>query len=345
MKKVLLTAIISCLFMSLAGVAGAATDSAKVKIDGSLTLQYRTDDFDTAQAQHDYKSIFFLNAASDLTKNLGVYARFSYEGFANTADREFPQARDYNFNISGADGVIDSYGLKYKNAGLNYTVGAQPLSFGMTGIMYDDHFVGKNAIPYAISTKGKVGATDFQAVIAKTNYQGIDNDKIYEIQGNYAINNKASVGAAYAAVQYGKDNPKIAADMKNNTINYYTLNTTYKLADNLSFTGEYLKSTASQDNQGYYAGLTYKPNKKDTIGAAYWRIEDQAAIIDANIWGSLTYFWGNAEGTTFSYQHKIKKDIILNVVDHNWDNINSAPKTTAGGRARDSFRAGITVLF
>lgn len=356
MKKTLVAALAASFVLGLASTALASDvlgSPLGINLDGSITFQYRNDDFDKYvsssnpnKSVNDWKTLFVLNANRNIAQNLDLYARFTYESFLNTTDKEFGAARDYidkDYN-----GAIDAFGLKYANAGYKYTLGSQALTLGATGILYDNGYIGKHALPYALTVSGKSGATDLTAVIGKTNYQsGKDNDNLYALQGSYALNDKATVGAVFAQVNYG--NSALADAEKNKNVNYYTLNTSYKLAPNLTFTAEYLKSDADRDNKGYVGAFSYKPNSKDAFTAAYWRVEDLAAIEDNNF-GSMTTFWGNAKGYTLAWSHKVSQDVTFSIADHNFDSINSTSDgkgTQAGnpGQGRNTFRAGVTIAF
>lgn len=344
MKKTLVAALAASFVLGIAGTALASDvlgSPLGINLDGSITFQYRNDDFDKKPTQNDLKTLFILNANRNIAQNLDLYARFTYEGFLNTKDSEFGEARDYidkDYN-----GAIDAFGFKYANAGYKYTLGSQAMTLGATGILYDDAYIGKHALPYALAVSGKSGATDLTAVIGKTNYQeGKDNDNLYALQGSYAVNDKATVGAVFARADYGDDNPYVLKPGE--AVNYYGLNTSYKLTPKLSFTAEYIKSDADKDNKGYVGAFSYKPNSKDAFTAAYWRVEDQAAIEDSNL-GSMTTFWGNAKGYTLAWSHKVSQDVTFSIADHNFDNINDKSNGNNPEQGRNTFRTGVTIAF
>lgn len=344
MKKALIVALAASFVLGIAGTALASDvlgSPLGINLDGSILLQYRNDDYDKTPTKNGWKTLFLLNANRNIVQNLDLYGRFTYEGFLNGKDTDFPAtdyiSKDYN-------GAIDAFGLKYANAGYHYTLGSQALTLGATGILYDNGYIGKHALPYALAVSGKSGATNLSAVIGKTNYQdGKDNDNLYALQGSYAVNDKTSVGAVFARADYGHDNSYVLKP--GDAVNYYTLNTSYKLTPTLSFTAEYLKSDADKDNKGYVGAFSYQPTSKDSFTAALWRVEDQAAITDGNF-ASMTTFWGNAKGYTLAWNHKVSQDVTFSIADHNFDNINATSVNDGNPKqGRNTFRTGVTVAF
>lgn len=344
MKKSLAMALAASFVMSAAGTVFAAEvpNPFDVKFDGSVNVQYRNDERSNYVAKPDstvnaFKTTFVLNAEKSLTKNLSLYSRFTYQNFSN-GDAEGPQADYIDDKYNGA---IDAFGFKYNNAGVNYVLGSQALTIGATGLVYDNGFIGKHALPYALKVSGKAGATDLTGFYAKTNYQdGKDNDKFYGLQGQYAINDKSNVGAFYAHAAYGVDNGYVTKD----SMNYYGVNTSYKFTNKLGFVAEYIKSSADQDNKGVIGGFTYAADSKNTFGVSSYRVEDQAAIVDGNLMSMTTAPFSNAKGYIISYSNKLGTDVTLNASYDTMDKINDSGKAGASND-RNRTRVGVTVNF
>lgn len=350
MKKTLAMAVAASVVMSAAGTVFAAEETTSpydFKFDGSINVQYRNDEITknvSPKWSEDYtangmKTTITLNLEKGIAKNLSVYSRFTSQGFSNG----LAKAKQADYVDDDYNTAIDAFGFKYNNAGVNYVLGSQALTIGATGLVYDNGFIGQHALPYALKVSGKSGATDLTAIYAQTNYQdGYDNDKFYVLQGQYAINDKSSVGAFYAHSTYGDYTKPLVYNK--DSLNYYGINTSYKFTDKLSFVGEYIKSSADVDNKGYIGGFTYAFDTKTSMGAGYYRVEDQAAIVDGNLASMTTAPFSNAKGYIVSINHKVAKDVTINASYDTMDKINDQGVAGASND-RNRTRVGITVNF
>lgn len=338
-------ALAASFVMSAAGTVFAADND--LKFDGSFTTQYRKDSRsnDTYTGQ---KSTLNINLEKPLTEQLSVYARFMHQAF-NNHKAQSVQAdwihEDYNT-------AIDAVGFKYSNGGVDYVLGSQALTIGATGLVYDNGFIGEHALPYALKVSGKSGATDLTAIYAKTNYGHVaydgspaayanDNEDFYVLQGQYAINEKASAGAFLAHVNY---NPATNGAATKENMRYYGINAGYKLTDKLNFVGEFIKSNADKDDKGFIGGFSYAIDAKNTFNASYYRVEDQAAISDAALTSMTTAPYSNGKGYILSYSHAVDKNTKLAVSYDSLDRINDAAIAGANWD-RNRTRVGVTYSF
>lgn len=342
MKKRLAMALAATVVMSAAGTVFAAEDSNDFKFNGSFTTQFRSDDrtnhyTDPNVKATGLKSTLTINMDKALTDNLALYARFTHQAFNNQTAQDYQADwvdEDYNT-------AIDAFGFKYNNAGVNYVLGSQALTIGATGLLYDNGFIGEHALPYAAKISSKVGATDLTAILAKTNYQhDVDNENFYVLQGQYAVDNKTTVGAFFARANYEATNTTVTKD----NMNYYGINAGYKLTDKLNFVGEYIKSNADDDNKGYIGGLSYALDNKNTFGASYYHVEDQAAISDANLHSMTTTPFSNAKGYILSYSYKYNANTTISASYDTQDKINAEGKAGASCD-RNRTRVGVTYSF
>lgn len=341
MKKQLAMALAASVVMGAAGTVFAAENPYDFKFSGSLNTQFRQDD-KTNYLNNDpdvnasgLKTTLTINMEKALSNNLSLYSRFTHQSFNNTLAKQQADWVNEDFNTA-----IDAFGLKYNNAGVDYVVGSQALTIGATGLVYDNGFIGKHALPYAAKISGKAGATDLTAIYAKTNYQsGLDDENFYVLQGQYALDGKTTVGGFFAHASYGA-NTKATDD----TMNYYGVSTAYKFTDKLNFVGEFIKSNANDDNKGYIGGLTYAFDNKNTFGASYYRVEDQAAIADANLGNMTTAPNGNAKGFIFSYGYKLNNNTSFAASYDTQDKIKDAG-TAGTSNDRNRTKVGVTFSF
>lgn len=352
MKKKFIFALATSLCIAAAGTVFATEDEAstqKIQIDGSIYTQWRSQrDSNFSSGREDYtrngfKALLTLNVNAPLSKNLNAYTRMTYE----TLQHDWKTfMADYVASDSQHSAAIDAYGLTYKNAGYNYTLGKQYLTLGQ-GLVYDDNGnIGKYTAPYALNITGTLGVTDISLIAAKTDYQtGVSNDKIYAVQGSYNINPKTNVGAMFARVSYG-DGTVSNYHLPKNSVNYYSVFGSYKLSDKAKISSEYSQANAQSDDKGFQTSISYKLDRKNSLSVGYYYIEDQANIIDYNIAGMTTGLANNAKGYLVSFKHQVDKNISFSVSDYYFKKINDE---SIGGNAptndRNRFYTTMTAKF
>lgn len=347
MKKILLMALTGCIVVGNAAIASADTANKDLQVSGSVTVEYRSDQntnclFPPDNTANGLKTTFLLNMTQPLTDHLDFYARFSYRDVASDF---LNWSSDFYLHSKNDPATIDEYTLNYNNAGWRYRFGAQPLSLGATGLLYDDNrYIGKYIFYDALTATGKVGAIDVNAVAAQSNYEpGYQNDKIYYVHGGYAVN-KSKFGLGYARVNYGATTAAsrlISGDSPD--MNYYTADFGYTLASNLFFSSEFIKSSASANNKGVNLVLFSPVDNKNGVGVAWFRDEEQASIQQADL-GNMTFQWGNAQGYGVFWNHKFDKNLTFSFTDFKMTKINDAP---VSGMTSDqnTLRAGVTYNF
>ncbi|MBP1764091.1 MAG: hypothetical protein H6Q65_1149 [Firmicutes bacterium] len=324
MKKGLMAVALAAMVSMSSGVAMAAPGD--VTFDGNINLQVGEVDYpklDVSKSGADF--VLTLNGNVNVAKNLDAFARFTYQRLTDELEGTTFQLYPH------ATGVIDAYGLKYNNAGYKVAVGKQSLTIG-SGLIYDNGFIGNQSLPYSAVVSKKVGATDLTAFYARTDYQSsVDNDKFYGLQGNYAVNDKFTVGAMFTAVKYGADNAYILTG-NGTSQNFIEVSGSYQIDPKLSFGAAYAQSNADTDNQAYIGTFGYTFDDKNKASISGYRVEDLANINDVN-WGGLTTAPNaNTQGVTISYNHVINKNTTLSVSRSMYTNINAA---TLGGDNRD----------
>jgi hypothetical protein len=346
MNKQLVAALAASVVISGVGTAFAADDfNHEIKFDGSFSTQYRAQrEYNQDLTKTALKTTLTLNVDAPLAKNLDAYASFNYQNIRTNDEIHF--ISDY-FNTDDKNNTgLSAVGLKYKNDGYSYVIGSQALTLG-GGLAYDNGYIGRHALPYALNISKKVGATDLTVIAAKTNYQGDnENDKFYVVQGSYAINPKSTVGAMYAHVSYGSNTIVAMNNVLDSSVNFYSIYGSHKLTDKATLSGEYINASSSINNQGFQTNLSYKLDEKNTLGAGYYRVEDQASIYDLNGGGMTTSPNNNTEGYIVSWKHDFDKNFSLKVADLNYKAITGTDITKGGaGGDRNRFYTTATVSF
>lgn len=318
MKKALCmaAAVIAC-----AGVVSAdsqdATSSSGFDLNGEVKLRYRVDTNTNNQfgngTYNGLRGILLLNMTQSLGDHFGLYARYSYLNITDKLTKHF--AADVVEEGKNHYSALDQYGITYKNGGWKYKLGAQNLTLGATGLLYDDtRFYGRHIFTHALNANGTVGKVGINAIAARSNYgSGLDNDNIYYVHGSIPVN-RSTFGFGYAHVDYGNDTAAQKVENAEKSMNYYTADYSYKITNNLFFHSEFIKSSADDNNSGVNLVLFHKFNDRTNGGIAAFRVEGQAAIQQESQ-GNMTYQWGNAKGIGIFVNHKLNKNTTLSVTD------------------------------
>lgn len=302
MKKKLTLALIASLALTTGSAFAADFDT---KFDGNVSLQYRDDErtvFGTGAKYggQGFKETITLNSKTKIADGVDFYTRMTYQNLGNGL---MNSAADYAGRPdTGYNGAIDAFGFKIATGSWNWTIGSQPLTIGAQGLVYDNGFIGRHALPYAVNGAGKIGAVDTSVYYARTNYQSDfgDQDKFYGTNLSYDLNANSKVGAFYARWAPG-------ADWGIGNQNAYGIDYSYKFNDKVSFAGEYSKTSASAANKAYIAGLSYAATNADTFGAKYYRSEVASQIVDKNFGGMGTTPNPDTKGYILSYNHTLDK--------------------------------------
>jgi hypothetical protein len=348
MKKQLVVALTASVVISGVGTAFAAEDSnQEIKFDGSFSTQYRDQRDTNIVGKPDlnrtaWKTTLTLNVDAPLAKNLDAYASLNYQNINTNAGVGF--VADYLHSDDKNNSGISAIGFKYKNDGYSYVVGSQAMTLG-GGLAYDNGYIGRNALPYALNVSKKVGATDLNAIVAKTNYQaGIENDKFYAVQGSYAATPETKLGAMFAHVSYGKDTMSNWG-FQESSVNFYSVYGSHKLSNKTTISAEYLKASSQADNQAFQTNLSYNLDGKNTLSAGYYHVEDQASIVDYNGGGMTTSPNNNTQGYVVSWKHNFDKNISLKIADLNYTKINATTNVGGANSDRNRFYTTATVSF
>lgn len=290
-KRLLATAVATMLALSTGITMASPADG--VKLDGSVSLQYRNDG--GVNDLTSYIGKFILNANVNLDNHFDFYARLGAENLsdASSTGRDF-SSEAYAANKKSAAG-IDLFGFNYQNAGYNYVIGRQTAHIGATSTLYSSRGnIGKNAFVDGITMTTKSGVTDLKAVVAQTDNVGSNDANIYALSGSYHPSKDVTLGATLA--KYSE-----AADR-----NYWAVNAGYNLGK-ATFTGEYAQSDAKNDNKAYNITADYAIDEKNSVYVIAHRTEASADM------GGNTDFNTAQQGFYYGYNYKFTKDNALSV--------------------------------
>lgn len=293
MKKRLLATAVATMLVLSTGIAMASPEDG-VKLDGSVSLQYRHDT--GIHEGTSYIGKFLLNANVNLDSHFDFYTRFAAENLskADSSGKDFI-GLNYDGDKQNYAG-IDLFGLKYQNAGFHYVIGRQTGNIGATGTLYNtESYMGKDVFMDGVSVAGKSGVTDLKAVIAEDKYNR-DSNKIYALSGSYNPSANVTLGATLAKYDVDNQNDK----------NYWAVNAGYNLGK-ASFVGEYAKSDSDSDNKAYNVTANYAFDAKNSVYVTAHRTEVNADI------DYMTNFDNNQKGFYYGYDYKLDKDSTISV--------------------------------
>jgi hypothetical protein len=317
MKKKLALALVASLALTTGSAFAAEVSSPDgFQLDGSLNLQYRNDTKmagTSSKNVHDgFKETLTLNMSQKITDNVDFYTRFTYQNVGAGLQND---AEDYRGKIGGNSAAFDAFGLKVATGTWNWKIGSQPLTVGAQGLVYDNGFIGRNALPYAISGAGKIGAIDTVVYDAKTNYQvPVGNqDKFYGTNLSYSIDDNNKIGAFYAHWTPSSDTANWGTNLNQmaiasfGSLNAYGFDYSHQFEGKLSFASEYAKTNAKVDNKAYIAGFGYAVDADNKVAAKYYRSEGYSQIWDKNFGGMGTTPNPDTKGFILSLNHAISK--------------------------------------
>ncbi|MDU2066642.1 MAG: hypothetical protein E6713_17625, partial [Sporomusaceae bacterium] len=299
--------------------AAAAAQPDGVQFDGNLVVHARSqhDENPGNRSRTGIKTTLTLNATLPVAENVSAYTRFTYQRLNNNYG---VFSADYFCNTKQENSALDAFGIKYQNAGYKYVLGLQALTLG-GGLVYDNTYIGRHALPYAMSVSKQVGAVNLNFIGAKTNYQGnLSNDNFYVLQGTYAPDGQSSLGVMLARTSYGSDTRSRYA-FADSTVNYVSVYGSRAVNDKVGISAELLKSSAKTENQAMQMSLKYTLDAKNTLTASYYYVEDQAVMTDYNATEMSAYPNSNAQGYSIAWIHKFDKNISLKIGDYDYKKI------------------------
>ena len=286
MKKKILTAAVAAMLTLTTGVVMASP----VELDGSASIRYREDGYNGTGTI----TRFTLNAKTEIAPNLSAYARFAAENLNNPkVGPDFSSGKDFI-------GEFDQYGLLYSNAGFNYKIGQQAPTIGGLGLLYDaSGYLGNKDMGVAdgINVKGKSGVTSIDFLAAQENNTNDIDNKIYSARASFNPTKALTLGATFA--QY-----KAATNM-----NFYAADAAY-VDGKVTYSGEYAKSNADNNNQAYAVGVSYATDAKNSVWVYNYKVESQSDFPGS---GGMTTFDQGKKGFYYGADHKFTKDTALHL--------------------------------
>jgi hypothetical protein len=312
MKKTIISGLVASAVMGLAGTALADP----INLNGSFDYQFRNNSDKAFNAQFTRERFLVgLNFDGKIDADTTAFGRIAGKvgnwGTAPAGNNDFK---------------LDQFGVKTGLDGWNISVGRQGVKLGQGGVFYAGSDISPLTYFDGIVITSKLGAVNFKALAGNTTdayLQGAVSPRQKwagaEISGD--IDKDINVGFSYA----GKNNVDAkAANIVTPGKRYWSVYTTIKTGDSLSWTGEYVKSNANTANRAYDLSGTYSW-PKNSFTVAYNNVQANATDLDNSSIGGEYYPNGSGfidnskaslgyKGLTYVYHHDVKKNLGLNLV-------------------------------
>lgn len=313
MKKIAVAALATTILMTGSAFAAEFPNS---DLSGDLKVHYRWNG-GTGNSTEGGKIFFRLNAESEISQNVSVFARLAIQqlGGPDNTGNDFDSAY-YGDRASS----IDRWGLNIKSGNFKYTLGRQGVTLA-NGLLFDSTgYMGKttgsgdftaSAID-GLVVSGKSGVTSLQMVAGEAWTDLEKSPKLYAVSASYSPAKDWTLGGTFAK-----------SKLESLNTNYWAASIGYT-AGKASFSGDYGKSNADADNTAYALGAFYNIDSKNSVYAIYSKVEQAADIGD---W--MTAYDDGYKGMYYGFDRKLRKDTTLSFFYKDMDLIGGTSNNTS----------------
>jgi hypothetical protein len=303
----LLAALLASGIMST-GTVLAAPIGDVVDISGDYQVSGRVIRDNIVSPEGQKNSSFFqhtlrINLNVKVDDNTSIFARFS----------DGKQLGHYDTVYSDGNNSLDWYGVKGNFGQVGYSFGRQALNLGQGNIIWTGYLGhgSTNMFDGAVLT-GKVGNADVQVIGGKTT-------------GTLDWDNRSKEWYGFDVVQQLNPNVKAGlafADNGTDHVRYYAGNATVTFSPKFNINGEYVKSSASNLNKGYFINGVYIFDENNNFTVQYNQVDQNAVDSYNSGIGSMVYPYmglglGSAEsysGLTYTYNKTLRKNLTFQAV-------------------------------
>jgi len=284
-KKMIAVVFFAVVMMVVSPVMAASFPN--FDFDGSVVTQYRWDTAAGAADTNGGRIFFRLNANSELSKNVDLYARFAAEGLSGDKFG-WDYAPAYYNNSSAV--ALDRFGIIIKGKDFTYKIGRQDGMLGQ-GLLYDSTpYMGSDTAALdGLIAWGKSGATNLTFVATR-------------VWGHYDPNIYAyAVDASYSPAKDWKIGGTLSQLNGANITNFWAVNTAYT-AGKATFGAEYGGSDDAGKNTAYAVSANYNFDDKNSGYVIYSKVGATASM------AGFTTYDSDGKGMYYGISHKISKD-------------------------------------
>ncbi len=306
-KKIIATAIVAMITLC-AGTAFADP----VDVNGTIKYEYRNNNDKNTDPSTANQLSIGINFSSKIDTNTTAFARIAGRN------------SDWGKSNGNNNFKLDQFGVSEKMDNWTFALGRQGAQLGQGGIVY----AGINIDPISyfdgVVATTKFGEVNFKAIGgAATHVTDSNSNEVWPrtrwigADFNADLTKDINFGLAFARESTASTGT-----------NLWSAYTTVKTGSNLTWTGEYVKSSENSSNKAYDFSGTYSW-EKNSFTVAYNHVEANAVDpYNSSIGGyyypnGVGYVYGvRADGSittpaykgfTYAYHHDVRKNLGLNV--------------------------------
>lgn len=308
-------------------IAGGATNTAvaanPLTVSGTFLDEYRSNQDRAFLNTNGPGTVTNYNTRFYSGINFDWKADASTDFFGRVAG-EISQLGNTTHDSNPNDFKMDEFGLKTDLGGWNFSIGRQGIQLGQGGVLYAGiDFAAPLSYLDGVVITNKLGDVALKAVVGKTTatapYGCVDpTQKWYGIDLSQDINKNVNFGVVYAAREAAPNSGATTLVNYNAGSDYFSAYTTIKSSDNLSWTGEYVKSNANSQNDAYDVSATYKFDEKNRFTIQYNHVQANATDLDNSLIGgeyfpNYSAFFNGYQGEYYNYHHQFNTLVSFNL--------------------------------
>lgn len=312
----------------------SATDTNPLTVGGGFKYEYRGN-----------KDKGFVNKDGNTVTGYGnrflVGITFDWKAndstnFFGRVAGEVGQFGNTTHDSSPNDFKMDEFGVKTTLDGWKFSIGRQGAQLGQGGVLYAGvDWAAPLTYFDGVVITNKLGDVSLKAIAGKTSaisasyaaFLGTANapsdptdptQKWYGIDLSQDIAKNVNFGVVYASREAAPNSGAATLVNPNDGSNYWSAYTTIKSNDNLTWTGEYIRSNAATENTGYDMSATYKFDTKNRVTVQYNHIKANAVDLDNSLVGgeyfpNYSAFLHGYKGEYYNYHHDFNNLVSFNV--------------------------------
>jgi hypothetical protein len=235
---------------------------------------------------------------------------------------EVGQLGNTTHDSSPNDFKLDEFGVKTTLDSWKFSIGRQGVQLGQGGVLYSGvDWASPLSYFDGVVITNKLGDVDLKAAVGKSTYTLAGSDptqKWFGVDLSKDITPDVNFGVVFANRKAAPNSGATILVNPNAGSNYWSVYTTIKSNDNLTWTGEYVRSNASTENTAYDLSATYKFDNKNRVTLQYNYVKANAtdfdnALIGGEYFPNYSAFFYGYKGAYYNYHHDFNKMVSFNL--------------------------------
>lgn len=300
MKK----AVVLLTLSAVMAASGSACAAEAVTWSGDVVAKYQRDKQEGGETTSGFLYTFRLKGEADLGAGWGLYARIGAQYAQNPSQADYKASSESDTAYGENEkfvATLDQFGVTYRQGNFAYKLGRQDVGVGAMSLLYSrsDSNIGHRAFVDGLMVAGKSGAADVNAVIAREDNSGKENNELYSVHVGLQPTERFNYGVTLAHY-----NDKAIGD---DATNHWAIDSGYKLGKH-SWTAEYTQSDKSEDNKAYAVRWDYNLDDKTGLYVTAFEVQANADM------GAQSDFDNNNRGVHYGMTYQLNKNAGVEVV-------------------------------